>query len=166
MWSYLFVNFSCFSQAQAGQMILDRHTLTLNLVLSVEQNRGSTRFEVSTDSSGRIWTANREHAIKLKKLANQHTLTAIAVDPSDRHIIAFVFPMEDQILSVAEPGNDPAVAVQAMRSPTILALRTDHPRFRALYDLLNRAMRTRTETALAVFPGTGEIEDARLLTSQ
>jgi hypothetical protein len=139
-------------------MALERHRLALTYVTAVKEDPETKRFQISTARFNNLWTADAAIAGKLERLVHDRSLTAISVSP-ERQIVAVVPAVRDRIMSVATQSQDSAIQVQAMRSPSMLALRTDHPRFAALLELLKQALVQKSEVDMAVFPGTGEIED-------
>ena len=136
----------------------------LNCIRSLQSNPDpETTTTVGTDASGVLYAKEQVLLEKLRRYADQRKLAAVAFDSITRDIKE-VYPAKHDLLQVlAEASTEETqVVVQAMKSPTLFYLRKSHFRFAELYELLREAYREKKPVALAVFPGSKWVEDARL----
>lgn len=140
--------------------------IELNYVVSVRDDAASGKVQVTLDRSGTLWLTDRELADELATSLKDGELVAVEYVDQAKQIREVFPPVVDRIVALSEAGPEEPVEVQAMKRPSLLELRRDHPRFDELYEFLKECHRDKAETALAVFPGSRPIQDARLLSDK
>lgn len=141
-------------------------------VVQLQNGPVSGRLSVGTDRFGVLWlalatfTARDLDCIRTSWAASR--LVVVEFDDQTQELVQAYFPTTEPIayVSAVDENND-VVRVTALKRPTPLVLRKDHPQFNDLYLKLatvRAGMGRGEKAALAISPGGNTIMDVVVVT--
>jgi len=142
----------------------------INRVLEVREEPGKHRMSVVTDRSGTLWldssTLQKASLECVLGSRDKKRPVVIESDAKTGQVLRANYPLIDVIFFLSGVEDDKEIVrVTALKRPTQLVLRKDHPEFRELYAKLAEAFAERGKgrmAALAIPPGGDSIVDVEL----